>query len=189
MASDRNRRATSGSFSSALRTLMATSRCRVSSMARYTVPMPPRPTRSSTRYLPMSCPTMRNVAPVRARELGSLGRTPGLVNLRRRPDVSRSAVDRVQIDRAGPPAKHAGADESNGNLIAEPGPRRAGHEDVAGTGQFLHARRRVDHIAEHGELAPPRRPDVAGQRHTAVDGNAHPELRCIEHEVHLRQRP
>ena len=47
-----------GSFSSALSTLIATSRCSVSSRARYTVPMPPRPTRSRTRYLPMFCPTI-----------------------------------------------------------------------------------------------------------------------------------
>src|SRR5262245_36829703 len=58
MASLLNRLATSGSFNSAFRTLIATSRCSVSSRALYTVPMPPRPILSRIRYLPTLLPTM-----------------------------------------------------------------------------------------------------------------------------------
>src|SRR3954447_16627782 len=43
---------------SALRTLIATSRSRVSSIALYTVPIPPRPRRSTIRYLPTVLPIM-----------------------------------------------------------------------------------------------------------------------------------
>src|SRR4051794_38348965 len=43
---------------SAFRTLIATSRSRVSSIALYTVPIPPLPRRSTIRYLPTVLPIM-----------------------------------------------------------------------------------------------------------------------------------
>src|SRR5579864_4179746 len=66
VASVRKRFMISLSVSSGLSTLTATSRSSVSSIALYTVPMPPRPSLSTMRYLPMVLPIM-DVVPMTRR--------------------------------------------------------------------------------------------------------------------------
>src|SRR5690242_9045991 len=124
IASAWNRLAISGSFSSAFRTLMATSRWSVSSIARYTVPMPPRPMRSSTRYLPMFWPTIE-------RSGGSLG-------LRKEPCQlhGRLSLDRVHVEGRRAAAQELGSERPHHDLVANPVERVAGDDDLAGLGDL-----------------------------------------------------
>ena len=53
---------------------------------------------------------------------------------------------------------------------------------------FLEPGGRVDHVAEHGELAPLRRPDIADERGPGVDGNPHAHGRSTAGGVEARER-